>query len=634
MATAINMVLWEPQSNWVPSLKFPALTGVKRYSVDVETRDPNVNTMGPGNIRKDGYPVGFSLALDTGFSNYYPFRHELGGNLPKEPVVSFFSDLLSRTDLEVVFANGGYDLGWLDFEGIKVCSPMRDVQLAEPLLDEEAVKGYNLNALCKKYLGKLKNEELLQLAAEAYSTEKKAKDTNTKEYLWLLHSKYVGPYATSDAEDTLYIHEKQMIELDKQGLIPLYNLECELMPIVHLMRQQGVRVDIDAAEKLAAELKVEETRAYKLLVSEIGWNIDVNSPQSIAKACGILGLPIPRTLKGNPSFDKVFLRNSDNKFFKQIQNIRNIRNLRSTFIEGIILHSQIRGRIHAEFNQLRKDDGGTASGRFSSQNPNLQQIPSRDKKIAPKIRSLFLPNEGEKWAKEDYSQQEPRLLVHYAYLMGFQGAGVMRDAYLNDKQTDFYTLLSKLADIDRSPAKIVTLAICYGEGKDKLARDLGISIAKAIALKEHLNQSNPYIQKMADEAMNQADRRGYIRTILGRRSRFNLWEPYNNYGDKAELPLPIDQANQKWLGKTKLRRAYCYKALNRIIQGSAADMTKAAMVQIYRELRRVPLLQVHDELDYSVPGIFEATQIQYRMENALDTKVPMYVDLHLGPHWK
>jgi DNA polymerase I-like protein with 3'-5' exonuclease and polymerase domains len=210
----------------------------------------------------------------------------------------------------------------------------------------------------------------------------------------------------------------------------------------------------------------------------------------------------------------------------------------------------------------------------------------------------------------------------------------MRDAYLNDKTTDFYKLVSAEANLERIPAKVVSLGLMYGEGKEKLARDLGVSVDRAMQIKETFSNANPFIAMMAELAMARAENNGYIKTILGRRRRFDLWEPKWGRNSEYEPPLPMEAAHGKWEGKVPLKRAYTYKALNALIQGSAADMTKAAMVLVYKEMGKIPLLTVHDELDYSIGGEKDAALIQFRMENCVNLTIPINAEPYIGKHWK
>lgn len=628
-ADGINLVLFEPASHWKPKLEFPSLRNVKRVSIDSETKDPNLKEKGPGSIRKDGYPVGFSIATSSGFKSYYPIAHELGGNLDPVPVLNFFTDLLKRTDIEIVGANIGYDLEWLRYYGIKCYSPVRDVQVAEALIDGESEYGFSLDKLALKYLGERKNEELLKNAASAYG----GGSVNPKEILWRLHSKYVGPYAETDPVQTLAVYEKQVEVLKKEDLWPLFNLECDLIKIILEMRLKGVRVDLDKADRVRTTLRKQEDEMRKLLRNEVGFNIDIWSGADIERVCRTCNYERPVTEKGNPSFNKNFLKNSDNKFFKQVQKLRNINRLREIYIEKLIFEWPVNGRIHAMFHQTKTDEDGTRYGRFSSTDPNLQQIPSRDKEIAPLIRSFFLPEEGEDWGKKDYSQQEPRVLTHYAFLMGYEGAAAVRDAYIKDKKTDFYPLVANAAKLERKPAKDLTLGICYGEGKDKIARDLGKSVEESMEIMKVFNAANPFVKKLYEKCMHRADKTGRIRTIMGRLCRFDFYEPAG-YGH-GETPLRYEAAIKKW-PNIRIKRAYTYKALNRLIQGSSADMTKVAMYQSHQATGKIPLLTVHDELDFSFAKGDTKTddQITEIMEHCVDTCVPIYVESERGAHWK
>jgi len=621
--TGINLTLFEPVSDWKPELKFPSLEGVRSMAIDLETKDPNIEDKGPGSIRKDGYPVGVSIATNTGFKAYYPFAHELGGNLPKENVLNFLREIAGRTDIEKVGANFVYDLEWLRFMGITLKGQLRDVQIAESLIDEESLQGYSLSALGLKYLGHKKNEELLNLAASAYGV-------HPKNDMWRLHSKYVGPYAQADAAMTLAIYDKQQDVLTSEGIWSVFNMECELIPIVLEMRLKGVRVDLDAAEILRKELKKEEESVLHAIFAETGFNVNVRSSDHIERVCRKFGYEYSRTEKGNPSFDKNFLKNSDNSFFRKVLQARNLNTLRCNFIEETIFGNHVNGRIHAEFHQTRSDQDGTRTGRFAVSNPNLQQIPSRHE-MAHKIRALFVPNHGEKWAKLDYSQQEPRILTHYGVLMKLLGADKIRDAYLADKKTDFYPLVAKAAGLPRKPAKDLTLGICYGEGKDKISRDLGFTMEKSMEVLKIFNEANPFIKQLSDICMELAEKRGYIKTLLGRKRRFNLWELKRK--DYHSYPLPLNKAREKY-PSAPLKRAYTYKALNALIQGSAADMTKAAMIQNFKQHGEIPLLTVHDELDHSVTCEEQALKIQHVMENCVQVTVPIYAELELGDHWK
>ena len=325
------------------------------------------------------------------------------------------------------------------------------------------------------------------------------------------------------------------------------------------------------------------------------------------------------------SFTKNFLQNQTDPVVKAIAHAREINKSHTTFIDTILKHSH-NGRIHAEINQIRSDQGGTVTGRFSYNNPNLQQIPARNKELGPRIRSLFIPEEGMTWGCFDYSQQEPRLVTHYAALDGLYGVEEVLDAY-NGGEADFHQIVAEMADIPRSQAKTINLGLFYGMGKNKLQAELGVSKENAEDLFRTYHDKVPFVKMLMESVMRRAQDRGRVRTLLGRRCRFDLWEP-NQFGIHKALPHEEALAEHG----PGIKRAFTYKALNRLIQGSAADMTKKAMVELHKE-GITPHIQVHDELDISVVNSLEAAKIKDIMESAVELEVPNKVDYESGPNW-
>jgi DNA polymerase I-like protein with 3'-5' exonuclease and polymerase domains len=262
--------------------------------------------------------------------------------------------------------------------------------------------------------------------------------------------------------------------------------------------------------------------------------------------------------------------------------------------------------------------------------PNLQQVPSRHEIIGPMVRSLFLPEEGQMWAANDFSSQEPRILIHYASLLNLPGADKVVQAYNADPATDFYDIVSKAANITRKTAKTATLAILYGAGKNKLASQLEMDVDDVSELLTTFHQKVPFLRGTVDAVMRRIEHPasgGSIRTLLGRKCRFPLWEPTAWGINKA---LPYEQAMVEY--GPRIKRAMTYKGLNKLIQGSAADQTKAAMVALDQAGFRV-LLQVHDELAVSVSSREEAEEAARIMCNAVQLEVPSRVDVELGPSW-
>ena len=490
--------------------------------------------------------------------------------------------------------------------------------IAASLVNENRYR-YDLNSLGWDYVGQGKNETELNNAAQEWGLDPKAD-------MWKLPALYVGNYAKRDAELTYSLWRVMQKELSDQDLGSIFDLETDLFPCLVDMRFKGVRVDTESAHKLKQELSTQEKQLLLEVTKETGVECQIWAARSIAKVFDKLNLPYERTAKTQaPSFTKNFLSNHTHPLVKNIAKAREINKAHTTFIDTIIKYEH-KGRIHADINQIRSDQGGTVTGRFSYSNPNLQQIPARNKDLGPLIRSLFLPESGCEWGCFDYSQQEPRLVVHYASLDQDTSVFGVKDSYLQD-DADFHTIVAKMADIPRSQAKTINLGLFYGMGKAKLQAELGVSKDKAEELFTIYHERVPFVKTLMNSVSNRAQQRGQIRTLLGRLCRFHLWEP-NQFG--VHKALPFDQARQEY--GAGIKRAYTYKALNKLIQGSAADMTKKAMLELHKE-GITPHIQVHDELDISVTNPLEAAKIKDIMENAVDLEIPNRVDYESGKNW-
>lgn len=623
-----QMPLWEPESNWTRPKEFPRLERGVMYGFDVETCDPHLKTKGPGFIRCDAFVVGFSLS-DGKKSWYFPFAHDYGDQFDKQECIRFLKDLFEDPSRTFVGANTMYEREALWSLGIDVKAEIFDVQIAQPLIDENSP--CSLEELGSRWLGETKNEELLVEAARMFGVDPKGG-------LWRMNPVYVGPYAEWDAWAPVHIWQKQMVEIQKQGLQEVLNLELEVQPILMEMRLMGIPVDVDAAKKLAAEYYDLEAQTILNITKEYGRGLpalDIWSSKNIATWCSINGIHAPVTSKGNPSFTKEYLESAQHPFLKQIRDAREYNRLASTFIEGWIINNAIDGRVHPQWKQLASDDGGTRTGRMAASNPNPQQVPKRSAK-SKKIRAMFRVEQG-LWAKLDYSQQEPRILMHFAHILGLPMAAESVQRYVDDPSTDFYNLMMELAKVQRSQAKDLYLGRCYGMGIPKLALKLRCSESEAAAILDQFDREVPFVKQLSDYAENRASVRGFIKTLSGRRRHFNEWEPASPYAARERgldtFPVATEaEAREKWQGLA-IRRADTRKALNSLIQGSAADMTKYAMVKVKRELGLVPFMQVHDELNYPCESREQAEAIQRCMENCVDLKVPIKADLDLGTNW-
>jgi DNA polymerase I-like protein with 3'-5' exonuclease and polymerase domains len=549
---------------------------------------------------------------------YFPIAHGSGPNMDRKKTLEWFKDICASNATKI-FHNAMYDVCWIRKLGIKINGLVVDTMIAASLIDENRFK-YDLNSLSWDYLGFGKSEVALVEAAKSRGLDPKAD-------LWQLPAMEVGTYAEKDAELTLELWQVFKKEIIYQDVESIFNLETDLFPCLVDMRFLGVRVDVERAHKLKQDLEYQENLLLSQIKKESNIEVQIWAARSIAKVFDKLKLPYDRTAKTQaPSFTKNFLQEHPHPVVKQIAQAREINKAHTTFIDTIIKYEH-NERIHAEINQIRSDAGGTVTGRFSYNNPNLQQLPARNKDLGPMIRSLFLPEEGCHWGCFDYSQQEPRLVVHYAALHKFPTVYDVVDAYENDSSTDFHQTVAEMAKIPRSQAKTINLGLFYGMGKAKLQAELGVSKDKAAELFDQYHAKVPFVKQLMNSASNRAQERGQIRTLLGRLCRFHLWEP-NQFGMHKAM-LHEDALREHGPG---IRRAYTYKALNKLIQGSAADMTKKAMLELYKE-GILAHIQIHDELDLSVESDTQAKKIIEIMENAVSLEVPNKVDYETGKTW-
>ena len=613
--------LFQAPSEWIPPENIPNLEEATEIAIDLETHDPGLKTTGPGWAVKKGRVIGVALAVE-GWKGYFPLAHPGGGNFDEKV---FKRQLKKILDLpcDKIFHNAIYDVGWLSTMGLEVKGRIVDTMIAAPLVDENK-RNYSLKEIAKEYIGETKSEAGLYEAAQDFGVDAKAE-------MHLLPAMYVGPYAEQDAAVTLKLWQFFKQELIKQELTSVFNLETELLPILFQMKKRGVRVDIDKAERVKEDFKNAEKKILRSLHKECGFAMEILSPLSIQKAFDKLKISYNRTPTGLPSFDKNFLSTHSSPFAQRIVHAREMNKAHTTFIDSILKHAH-KGRIHADVNQLRSETGGTISGRLSMQNPNLQQVPARNPKVSPKIRSLFLPEEGQQWGIFDYSQQEPRLLVHYGAVISdrieLEGVSTLVEGYTNN-DIDFHQAVADMANIDRKQAKTINLGMMYGMGKGKLMSELGLDKDEINKVFKQYHSTVPFVKDLTDTTMRRASDKGCIRTIKGRKCRFDLWEP-DSFG--IHKALPKEEAQLEYGGINRIKRAWTYKALNRLIQGSAADQTKMAMVELYRE-GFLPMIQVHDELDMSFSSEEEKKKIIEVMEHAIELRVPSKVDIEIGPSW-
>ena len=613
---AYQIPLLQTESQWCPPDVLPNLKTADQIAIDLETRDPNLLTKGPGWATGDGYIIGVAIAVD-GWQWYFPVRHDNGSNLDRDLVFRWLKDQLS-TDCDKLFHNAMYDVGWLKREGVELKGEIKDTMIAAPLLDENRFS-YSLNALAKTYISSSKNERILQEAAKEWGV-------NPKSEMWKLPAIYVGPYAEQDAKATLELWKVLHNEILRTDLKSILDLELSLLPTLIQMRWRGIRVDLERAEKIKKDLFKNEEKILRYIKKEYSRDVEIWNSRSIGDLFDKAKISYDLTEKTKaPKIDRAFLENHDHELPKLILEAREYNKANTTFIESIMRY-QHEGRIHAEIHPLRSDQGGTVSGRFSYSNPNLQQIPARHKVIGPMIRSIFVPEKNEKWVSIDYSQQEPRLVVHYASLLKLPGVKNVVQEY-NEGEADFHTIVAEMAAIPRKQAKNINLGLFYSMGERKLAEQLNIPLDEAQDLFKQYHVRVPFVKMLSDYCRNRALNKGTIRTLLGRKCRFDLWEP-KQYGTGKIGPLEKAQAE---FGPN-IKRAFTHKALNRLIQGSAADQTKIALKNL-AENNFLPLLQVHDELCFSISDPKEVDKITEIMETCIELEVPSKVDVEYGESW-
>ena len=639
------------QTEWVMPTEYPDLRDYDEIAIDLETRDPDLKSKGSGSVTNNGEVVGIAVATYND-KWYFPIAHGEAPNMPREKTLEWFKDICACPATKI-FHNAMYDVCWIRNLGIKINGLIVDTMIACSVLDENRF-AYTLNALSWFYLNEGKNEKALNEAAKSRGLDPKAE-------MWKLPASEVGAYAEKDAELTfkLWQHcKKLLIEEDCQEI---FNLETDLFPCLVDMRFLGVRVDAHRANTLKRELTTKEERLIHQIKIDTGIETQIWAARSIQKVFEKLNLPFEKTAKtGAPSFTKNFLSNHEHPIIQKIAEARRINKVNTTFIDTILRHEH-NGRIHAEINQIRSDDGGTVTGRFSYSNPNLQQIPAKDPETGPLIRSLFLPEEGCKWGTFDYSQQEPRLVTEYALRFGLASVNKIADAYDTDPKADFHQTVADMAKIPRGQAKVINLGLFYGMGKAKLEAELGVSKDKAKELFDTYHGKVPFVKQLTNQLMSAAQDQGRIKTILNRKCRFPKYEPIlkgSDWGrfvpaqdhermlelqamgefmkdEEGEFIKDKDGNKQKnYWHENGHRRAFTYKALNKLIQGSAADMTKKAMLELHRR-GITPHIQIHDELDISIPlGEGDNSKEIIRvMEKAVTLQIPNKVDYESGPNW-
>lgn len=661
-----------PDTKWRAPDNPPNLDGAVILGFDTETKEyDDLLTYGPGWGRHRGHIVGVSLAAEDRLGNkgswYFPLRHEVEPetNLDPERVMPWIRDQMARS-IPKVGANILYDCGWLAEEGCPVAGPLHDVQFAEAICDNNA--RVSLEKLAQKYLGHGKiDDELEAWVMEAY---KPKPVTSWRKEIYRTPPRLVGPYAEGDAWEPLAIIKQQWQQIARENLGAVYDLEHGLIPMLVGMRMQGVPVDVERAMVIRAELVDFVEAEYLKIKDEYGILLESTDSRELAKLLDKASISYPRTDAGNPSIQKPWLDALEHPLGDMLNDLREAEKMIGTFIDSYIIEKNINGLVFPSFHPLRGESNGTMLGRFASSGPNLQNIPSRSD-LGSRIRSCFIPFADHVGIhKKDFSQLHYRILADLAVDRGDGSADALRQSYRDDPRMDYHMKVYQsaapllhwpvnylynaegkvIADdqpkeikVKRRPIKNVNFGLIYGQGEGSLAYKAGFSRPDARLFFNAYHTAAPYVKPTMEAIAFEAETMHYVTTLLGRRIRFDRYEPRTERGKKAkeDLPaLPYEAAIRMYGSNIQL--AFLYRAVNYKIQGTEPDIMKSAMLAMYRSgvfnVTGLPLYTVHDELDWSKREHSRRQDeayayIAHLMETTTRLSVPLLVDSKDGLNW-
>jgi DNA polymerase I-like protein with 3'-5' exonuclease and polymerase domains len=610
----------------------PDLRGIRIIACDVETEDMGLaRGIGPGWAMGISRLVGASFAWDEVEKKqvYLSVGHPDSDNLD---IRSWLSDLFRQEETLFVFFNASYDLGNIQSNyDIPPPRNLVDTAAMAAIVDENRFS-YSLDDIARDYGLPGKDETLLNAAL-------KERGLKGKGLLHRLPAHLVAPYAEQDARTTLDLYHILKEELERENTTAAAQLESELIPLILEMRKRGIRIDANRAEQAVTHFAAKRDEVLSELGHKLAAPVDmaaIRSPRWLSSTFQKEQVAFPYTEKGNPSFEAKWMKKSEHWLPRLIVQAKQFEDASSKFFGNYVLKFANRGRIHPTINQFHSEDGGTRSHRFSYSAPPLQQAPARDGELAPAFRGVFLPEPGERWMAADYSQQEYRLMVHYAELRNKPGARAAGELYRNDPTTDFHDMVAQMTGLPRKRAKDTNFAKAYGAGIAQFSEMTGMTPDEAKATMLQYDTRLPFIKSLSDECTRRAEDTGQIRLLDGALCHFPLWEsavwgtpgmPTTRERAVAKTRNPADP----WYNQ-RLKRAWAYKALNRLIQGSAARQVKIAMRNCWHE-GLVPLIQVHDELGFSLQQQNQALRIQEIMMHAVELTVPMKVDMEFGHSW-
>lgn len=616
-----------PKVDWSPCriADLPDWYHAKRVCIDVETKDPDLKALGPGNFRPGNHIVGIGIAVEDGPSHYLPIRHEGGDNMHVEHVLDYFRDQAKNFHGTVVGANLGYDLGFLEkdeiyFDNSRV--QFMDV-LHRAVLLYELHNRYSLDAVAEREGLPGKDETMLRAMAEAYGVD-------PKEELYKLPGRAADAYCRQDVRLPLTLARRQDTQIADNKLERVVALEAAVLPVLVKMRRRGVRVSIAKIYNIIEWCKKSIQEKLDFVSHTCGATIRIDQiwkAEIIGFVLQKANIRVPVTATGKSSIKNSWLEKNAGAIGKALSRARAVGRLMQFAHQT--LEYQINGRIHGVTHQLRntKDVGndneeekGARFGRFSMEAPNLQQQPVRDDEFGEMWRDVYEPEPGSFWVCSDWSQQEPRIAVHYAELLGLPGAAEFAERYRKNPATDCHQMLADLTGIARKIVKNYFNGSIYGMGDAKLCRAIGhptiwiqrngksieVPGPEGKVIIDKFKRDMPWVSLLTREAAKKAEKVGHVWTIDGR---------------KCNFPKD-DQGNYDWT----------HKAFSRIGQGGAAGQMKATLVEA--DKAGIPIqLAVHDEFDYSETDPKRAKQLAQLQRDTVKFNVPMLVDLEVGPSW-
>ena len=645
------------------------LTDVHTVAVDIETWDPGLKTKGLGAVRGEGFITGVAVATGKDTA-YFPLNHSDidPESIDQDQIWKVLNDRIFQNEkITKVFHNAMYDVCWIRaVTGKMMKGRLVDTMIAASVIDENRFK-YSLDSLSKDYLNDTKYKYDLQnktlewsggMVKDPMSNMHKLPASIVKDYakqdvdltlkLWNLFNKKL--------DEVLYTRVHEDGSKEDKTCRQIFELETKLFPCLVDMKFKGVKIDVEKATAFGKHLTKRRDQVVQAIKNKTGIKIDLWASASIKVLLEKLDIKDYKVTPKSkmPQLPKDYLKTHKNKCLRMIAKAREYDKTVNTFIDGLLGYVH-KGRIHADINQIRSDQGGTVTGRFSMSNPNLQQIPSKGF-IGRKMRELFTPEEGCEWGSFDYSQQEPRIVVHYAIKLGLPGTTDLKNEF-DKEDADFHQIVADMAKISRTQAKTINLGLFYGMGKLKLQAELGLDRMGAKKLFDEYHAKVPFVRQLSQDLIEFASDNRLLFTLHDRFCRFDKFETtdkhWNNEINRFD-PVPLyteEKAKQAYQAEVTEKYkddkipadymkhfdrhyvpAFTYKALNRLIQGGAADMTKKAMVDLY-EQGILPQIQIHDELCLSIKDDKQAIEVKKTMESAIVLEVKNKVNYKKGLNW-